>query len=341
MTTVMDDIKGGNMQPRWKKNLIKIPDNIRERINRLGNSNMVVACSQKIKTEDILNGVYNHLNIQIVDGKLEYPQRILPKPDTGRYSSYNLYGREIVYRNEPMIGKTYNVESPNYGDWDKGSHEVSWDRDVYKRAFIGPKYFELTIEFLGIDDKNQHVFKFSVDDVLNISRPDFWDDLLFDLNLLQENVGSHGVFPTNADLNDYLKSLYVSWEILPPGEIEENVTRILTGIQSSDSKLRQRITDRFKFLLSLKPKSIIQGTSKFQRYYGAMFAEDLVVFENAEYGNAIYLMFANWEDLSKKSRTELLSSSSQDFIRIRHTKTWKLVLRATVIKELKKHRTES
>jgi hypothetical protein len=326
------------MAQPWKKNLIKIPDSIKERVSKLGTSNMVVACSLKIKTEDILNGVYQHLNIRIVDGKLECPARILPSPDSGRYSKYNLYGHEVVHRDEPMLSKTYSVESPNYGDWDKGSHEVSWSRDVYRRGFLSPKYLEIIIEFLGIDNKNNHVFKFTVDDVLNINLPNYWDNLLFDLNLLQENVGNHGVFPTDADINDYLKSLYVNWEILPPGEIEENITRILTGVKSTDPKLRQRITDRYKFLLALKPQNIIQGTSRFQRYFGAKFADDLVVFENVEYGNAIYVMFENWEELSQRSRTELLSSDTQNFIRVRHTKTWKLVLRAIVNKELRKRK---
>jgi hypothetical protein len=299
---------------------------------------MVVACSLKINTEDILNGVYHHLNIKIVNGKLEYPQQVLPNPESGRYSRYNLYGQEKVYRDEPMVNKTYSVEAPNFGDWDKGSHEVSWDRDVYQRDFVGPKYLELTLEFLGIDNKNNHIFKFTVDNILNISRPNFWNDLLFDLNLLQENVGNHGVFPTDANLNEYLNSLYVSWEILPPGELEDNVTRILAGIKNLDPKLRQRTTDRYKFLLSLKPQNLIQGTSRFQRYFGAKFADDLVVFENVEYGNAIYLMYGNWEELSQKSRTELLSSGSADFIRIPHTKTWKFRLRAIVKKELRKRK---
>jgi hypothetical protein len=324
------------MVPRWKKNLIKIPENIQEKVNRLGNSNLVVACSMKIGIDDIVKGTYQHLHIRIENGKLEYPGRVLPTPEMGRYSRYNLNGYEKVYRDKPMITKNYSVESPNYGDWDKGSHEVNWDRQVYQRKVFGPRYREIAIEFVGVDNRNNHIFKFTIDDILNISRPNFWDDLLFDLNLLQENVGNHGVYQSDANLSEYLGSLYVNWEILPPGELEENITRILTGIKSSDPKLRQRIMDRYKFLLSLKPQNIVQGTSRFQRYFGAQFADDLVVFENVEYGNAIYVMFSNWVELSQKSRTELLSSGTSDFIRIPHTKTWKLALKAIISRELKK-----
>jgi hypothetical protein len=149
--------EGEEMAQHWKKNLNKIPDSIREKVNQIGDSNIVIACSMKIKTEDILSGVYRHLNIRIVDGKLEYPKQVLPSPESGRYSRYNLYGCEKVHRDEPKVSRSYSVETPNYGDWHKGYHEVSWDRAVYQRDFIGPRYIELTLESLGIDNKNNHV----------------------------------------------------------------------------------------------------------------------------------------------------------------------------------------
>jgi hypothetical protein len=276
-----------------------------------------------------------------VDGNLRHPDHILPRPDVGRYSKYNVYGREIVHHDLPMVSKGYSVDSPNFGDWSKGSHDVTWYKDVYQREYLAPKYLEMKIELIGVDDRNNYVFKFTVDDILDESSADFQDDLLFNLNLLQENTGNHGVYATDADLSEYLRSLYVSWEILPPGEIEENITRILTGLRSNDPKLRQKLTDRFKFLSSLKPRNFVQGTSRFQRYFGAQFANDLVVFENVAYGNAIYIMFQNWEELSKITRVDLLSTASQEFIRIRHTKTWKLKLKRVIQEELKKRKLRS
>jgi hypothetical protein len=324
------------MASHWKKNILKTPDNIIEQIKKLQDKNVVAASVIKIKTEDILNGDFNHLDIKIVDGNLKYPEHILPRPDVGHYSKYNLYGHEIVHRELPMITKGYSNDLPNFGDWDKGSHDVTRYRDVYQREYIGPKYLEIKIELVGIDDKNNHVFKFAVDDILDQTNPSFQDDLFFDLNLLQENTGNHGVYSVDADANEYLRSLYVSWEILPPGEIEQNIARILTGIKSSDPKLRKKLVDRYKFLSSMKPRNFVQGTSRFQRYFGAQFSDDLVVFENVQYGNAIYVMFQNWEELSKVSRGDLLSSATQEFIRVRHTKTWKLKLRRVIKEELKK-----
>ena len=87
----------------------------------------------KIKPQDILDGDFKHLDIEIVDGTLKYPDRILPKPDVGRYSKYNIYGREIVRDDLPMVSNGYTIDTPNFGDWSKGSHDVTINRDVYQK----------------------------------------------------------------------------------------------------------------------------------------------------------------------------------------------------------------
>lgn len=144
------------------------------------------------------------------------------------------------------------------------------------------------------------------------------------------------MYATDASYDDYLKSLYVSWEILPIGELEETVTRILSGVKNSDPQIRAKLVERYRFLLSLKPQNTIQGTSGFARYVGAQFADDLVVFENVEYGNAIYIMFGQWMELSKKPRNELLASGKEGYVRIPHVGKWKEKLRAVLQRELNK-----
>ena len=67
-----------------------------------------------------------------------------------------------------------------------------------------------------------------------------------------------------------------------------------------------------------------------------MFADDLVVFENIDYGNAIYVMYEDWQELSQKSRVEL-RASQDNFTRIQHTKHWKYRLRAEIKKRRNGH----
>jgi hypothetical protein len=49
-----------------------------------------------------------------------------------------------------------------------------------------------------------------------------------------------------------------------------------------------------------------------------------VVFENIEYGNAVYILFDNWEELSKISRLDLMSGKfNGSFERVVHISGWK------------------
>ena len=73
---------------------------------------------------------------------------------------------------------------------------------------------------------------------------------------------------------------------------------------------------------SLKPTAYLAGTTKFSAYVGAQFAPDLVVFENVKYGNALYVLYDSWRDVSKRSRLDLLRGTSENFDRFVHTDGW-------------------
>lgn len=323
----------------WKQNLLKIPPRIEAKVKSFKSDDCVVACVMSIGADKIDAGLFRHLEISRVEGQPVFPEQIVPPKQIGRYSRYNIDGREIVRDDLPKEPRTWSIEAPNYGDWSRGSHEVDFSKDAYPREYFAPKLVPITIRYEGEDiQKQKHIFRFTVDQVLNREAANFWDELLFNLNLLQENIGNHDVFESDATLDDYLRTLYVNWEILPPGESEEMINRILAHSGKDEPRVRERVVDRYNFLRSLNPQNYIAGTNEFRRYFGAQFADDLVVFENVEYGNAIYVMFDNWMELSRKSRTELLSSSTSEFVRIRHTKTWKRRLARLIYDEMwKRH----
>ncbi len=324
-----------SLKKPWKKNLRKIPENIWVCVNSFSRDECVVACVKKIDVPTIQSGIFDHIGITWVEDRVEFTKRVVPHPNVGTYSSRNRHGYEIVYREWPKVEKSWSVDAPNYGDWYKGSHEVVFSKQVYQREFVAPKLLALQIEQIGKDIREQSlVFRFTIEETLDRQSPEFAMQLLFNLNLLQENTGNHSVYESDVTIDEYLNTLYVNWEILPPGEREETITRILSGFRTQDPKIRATIEDRYDFLTSLQPRNYIQGINEFRRYFGAQFKDDFVLFENLEYGNAIYVMFENWEELSKKSRTELISSRTQeDFIRIPHTKTWKRRLTRIINRE--------
>ena len=74
---------------------------------------------------------------------------------------------------------------------------------------------------------------------------------------------------------------------------------------------------------SLSPICMISGTNYFSKYFGAKFENEVVVLENTESGNAIYVFHQDWEELSKLSRSDLRKISSAKVTRIVHLGDWK------------------
>jgi len=310
-----------------RKNLIKTPNTIKKRIETFEQDDFVVACVKYIPYEEI--GKYKHLNIQYVSGEIILPTSNTPNPNMGKFSQANLEGFEVKRKDLPKITKTINSEAPNWNGY--GTHPVSYARDVYRKDFYPPKEIELKTELI---EKREHgvKIKFLIDQVINRNTPNYDKELFYNLNLLQENVGMIGVFPSIASLADYAKTVYIDWEILPPGTVDEVIEALLknqkTGNITPDQIKVMR--ERIGVMSKLKPDVYIKGTSGFLRYFGAKFGEDFVVFENIKYGNALYVMYDSWVELSKRSRTDLLNGPREDFERIEHREGWDDILRKFV-----------
>ena len=311
----------------WQKHFRYIPDAVLKKLHAMGDK-IVVAGVKKVSASELNEGKYTHLGMTIKNGSPAFAERITPNPMNGKYSMWNVHGREIVRKDLPMVTKTFTAETPNWGDWSNGSHEIEWDRDVYQREFVPPKGLEISITLLESEGGQDpvYVFRFSTEEILEKGEKDFPTSLFFNINLLQENVGIANVFAAEAPTSEYLKTISVMWEILPPGERNEILNRVLSKFREPSPALKQKLEERYGLLSKLKPVAYISGTSGFQRYFGAQFKDDLVVFENLEYGNAVYVMFENWEELSKLSRIELLKSRKTGFERIVHRTGWQQVL---------------
>lgn len=327
-------VKTPKRKPRWQQSFREIPASLLQKVKALPKDDLVVGCVKKIRASEIVSRTYGHLNIALAKSGPTFPERVVPRADVGRQSRVNVEGKSIIRRDLPKVIKTIDIETPNFGDWSNGSHTVSWDREVYQRDDVDPKELAIAIELLAQEalDESIYVFKFEIDEVLNRKAKKFQDQLLYALNLLQENVGAVDVLVSDASQAEYLKTIYVNWELLPPGSRDEALSRILSGIRSSTPDLREKLVQRYELLSRMKPEAFINGTSGFRRYFGAKFSNNLVVFENLDYGNAVYVMHQGWESLSKLSRTELLRGSHDGFHRVVHRPGWESKLR-TIVKE--------
>ncbi len=313
------------------KSFRKVPAHIRRSLAALPDRQIVAACMRTVSALDVQSGFIAHLDISLTKDGLAFPSAVIPPIARGRYSRRNQEGWEVVRRDLPKETQYNLVETPNWGDWANGTHTVRLPYKRYPRDFFAPTLAAIEIECPDESPgRSAYVLKFQVSEVLDRETADFEARLLASINLLQENVGACDVAPASATFAQYLQTLNVSWEILPPGTKEDVVARLFRGRAPSAEELHAA-EDRYPFLMALDPQRLIYGTSGLQRYFGALLTPDLVVFENIRYGNAIYLMFEDWQLLSQRSRTELLSGRfGGNFERIVHKPNWQTRVKALI-----------
>lgn len=202
---------------------MKVPDSILTTSKELESDLQLVSSVKKISINEIQSNLYNHVGISISNDEIEIESSILPSQSVGRYSNYNINGRTIIRRDLPKVDKSFSVEMPNFGDWGKGSHDMSWTRPVFQKTHWLPREIEIIVEMLEKDDSSITI-KFSLDHYIDRLNPSYEEDLLFHCNLLQENTGVCNIFEADATKDDYIRTLQVNWELFPPG------SRILSGI---------------------------------------------------------------------------------------------------------------
>jgi hypothetical protein len=314
-----------------KKNLRKIPDEILSKIKTIKGKNIVVGCAVKFKANDLIEGRLRHLGIVLTPEGLQLPSHILPPRGRGNFTSWNIDGKTVVRTDLPKEIYYQSMEVPNWGGY--GTHTVRIKREKYPRQFRPPALLEISINCKDVQPGlPAYAIAFQVVDVLDKTAITFKDRLFANLNLLQENVGSCGVESTEVLLADYVKSLHLSWEILPPGTLDDTINRLFRD-KTPTKEDKDVATERYKFFTSFKPKQLIYGNSGFRRYFGALLEDNLVLFENVQYGNAVYILFGEWEKLSKLSRIDLLSGQfGEDFERVTHVPGWQNEVKAIVSK---------
>ena len=304
-------------------NIRKTPESVLSIIRKSNSDDFVVFAEQALSNTNIQNNVYSDLGITIENGRITTTPFIPPKT-AGRFCKYNQTVREIVHKELPKETGYRYFTVPNFGDYTKGTHENVIPYEYYPRDYIHPSFTEISSEIIS-ENKGETVFRFSSTEVLNKKSKDFDFRLLSNLNMFQELFGSFKIKESAKPYPEYLKTVHVDWEILPEGNRLDLIKKFIRNYPKNDTPQKQQeIIERFEFLNKCHPIAVVEGTSGFQRYIGYQFNDDLMVFENLRYGNAIYVMFGSWKELSKRSRLDLLTGKyGSDFERIEHRKNWK------------------
>lgn len=312
-----------------KKNIRRIPASVTAKLQTIADNSIVVGCAKKFSAQAIQSGLLTPLGISLTPTGLIVPPEIVPPSSQGKYSDRNVNGEVVVRKDLPKETKYRSMEVPSWGSY--RTHTITVRYEAYPREFHPPR--ELAIKMVCANPAphlTEYVVSFQVDEVLDKTARDFEERLLEDLNLLQESIGTCGVQASGVSLANYAQTLNVSWDVLPPGTKDAALQRLFRGRTPSQQQ-RDVASDRFDFFQSLRPAQLVYGSSGMSRYFGALIKDDLVVFENIEYGNAVYVMFSNWRTLSQRSRVELLSGAyGEDFERITHGNGWKGEVRKVI-----------
>jgi hypothetical protein len=128
-------------------------------------------------------------------------------------------------------------------------------------------------------------------------------------------------------------TITLNWEIFPPGTIDEVVRFFSEGMKSGRNRHEGILRERVEAFMALSPEAYIRGVDRFNGYIGAKVSENLVVFENWRYGNALYILYENWRKISKQSRLDLLQDTNAHFDRIIHGPGWRERLEETIRRE--------
>lgn len=315
-------------------NYRKVPPYIQARLNTINSDDIEVGIVKKISQNNFEDIGFRNFQLRIQDDELSYIDSFIPEKNIGKYSRKNIDGYKVSHRDQEKIYKTwYAGERPIFGDWSRGSFSLYVGKMVYPSTTIPPKELSINLEILD-DEVSEGIRYFTVrifvDETLNRNDEDFLNDLLFNINLIQENFHAANIFETNQTREQYLQTLVVDWDFFPPGSREHDIQRILNRRPNATRNYINTLNDRYDVMLSLNPQNIISGRSGMRNYFGVQYAENLVAFENLQYGNAIYILFENWRELSTLSRTELLARPDDQFYRVKHKFGWQTQF-ATII----------
>lgn len=305
---------------------------IENKLNKIVSETVYVGTLVALSKKDIFESNLKELGFDIVDNSLFISDDlIVPSRVFGMTAKKNIEGYEIIHHDLPKIYKdVYMGIRPKWGKWSNGVFDLWHTRLAKQKTYIQPKGLELQIKILekNIDKDSWKIFIRVHPNIIKTDK----ETILFAVNLLNEIVGAYDVYPADQTAEQIIEIMRVHWELFPP-DSKDFALCIRNGLKNMSPERQAIINERIEVFESLKPKQLIYGKSFTSRYFGALLADNLVVFENYYYGNATYILYDNWESISKMSRTAIMTLRC-DYDRVVHNSHWKNNLKKIVEKKL-------
>ena len=247
---------------------------------------------------------------------------ILPVRDLGPVSRYNADGKAVVHKDQPME-TAYRQAEWHWKEW-RGRYDTEERSQIvdvpykrYPRTFVLPPSVEVTIGKTA----SGRLAMLSPRVVFNISSKNL---ALHIINLFLEIFGHCEIFTDSLEemVSSPLRRL--NWRILPPGKypwpkLKSQIDRLLQYVSAGNRKV---IEYRLEVINSYGPAFYAIGQAGFRGYIVLGFPDrNLFFLESMYFGNATYIFAECWENLSKRTKAEVLSQELH-VDRIIHRQGW-------------------
>lgn len=235
----------------------------------------------------------------------------------GKFTEFNAHGRLVIRKDLPKVTESRSSYR-TWQDWHGYEHSGIQTRsyEVYQRELVLPPSEYLTIltgpSGLAICSRPIRFSSESTDKVLHL------------VNLFLELFGTFEVFDEGMDLSASTRIKRLNWKLLPPGKYPYARTKdALAGFLSTlGESERPVVEERIKSISRFEPDFLAIGLGGFKDYVVFGFTgKDRYVLESPRLGNATYIFDKNWQDLSAKTKKEILDGSLHE-ARIIHGHRW-------------------
>lgn len=273
-------------------------------------------------------GIKNHPRFNNILTRAGFPierkkgECILPAANFGPVSLYNAEGKFIIQKDQPME-TAYRTREWHWKEW-RGRYDtvertefVDVPYKRYPRTFVEPPSVELSVYSM----KNGDIA--IIGPILEFNDGNK-EKIIHTVNLFLEIFGECQFFTEDIDEIIKIPIKRLNWRILPPGQMPWSQLKKVVDplIEKAPKGNRVVISYRLETIAKYKPDFAAIGEGGFRGYIILGFTKkDIHTLESIYYGNATYIFGKKWEELSKKTKAEILNQNLQ-IDRVIHRKDW-------------------
>lgn len=267
----------------------------------------------------VKNPTENELKKMGFDEKPKVGECILPNI-IGPSSRLNANGKYNIHRNlekelcSRMCEWTYK-QFNGPGEYIEVTDSVDVPYYRYPRTLVPP----FSIEFV-IDEESG--YKVITSSKFTFGRDDEW--IVAAINVLLEYFGYCEVLSDGFKSSIKGELIKLNWRVLPKGKVpwDKQKERILPFLTKARGANRKVVEKRLETINSKSPDFTAIGEGGFSGYVVHGFSDKgLYVLESVVVNNATYVLSANWEEISKLTKAEILKNELHEQ-RIIHNQSW-------------------